>query len=249
MLGCPECREWYHRRRDDWSPKECAERLGHPPGTVQASYVYDSFGNLTDSTGSLTNSLRYTAREFDAETGLHYYRARYYDPAAGHFLSEDPVRFFAGDVNFYSYVFQSPVNYTDPTGLSCTCSYSQSTGRLRCRDDETGQVVVDVVGYSGYGDGKNNPEMQDAPYVGPIPTGRYEIQPAVNGSTGPLSLPLRRRGGRAGGFPPKREPDSFLIHGDSIERPGEASRGCIVAPRHARQRINDCGGGTVNVAP
>jgi RHS repeat-associated protein len=41
---------------------------------------YDSFGNLTASTGSLVNPFRYTARESDTETGLYYYRARYYDP-------------------------------------------------------------------------------------------------------------------------------------------------------------------------
>jgi len=41
----------------------------------------DSFGNVTKSTGTLRNPFNYTAREFDSETGLYYYRARYYDPA------------------------------------------------------------------------------------------------------------------------------------------------------------------------
>jgi RHS repeat-associated protein len=43
--------------------------------------TYDSFGKLTASTGSLVNPFQYTARESDTETGLYYYRARYYDPA------------------------------------------------------------------------------------------------------------------------------------------------------------------------
>ena len=45
-------------------------------GNVAASYVYDSFGNLTASTGTITNPFQYTGREFDSETGLYYYRAQ-----------------------------------------------------------------------------------------------------------------------------------------------------------------------------
>jgi hypothetical protein len=41
------------------------------------TYTYDSFGNTTNSTGSVTNYFRYTAREFDSETGIYYYRSRY----------------------------------------------------------------------------------------------------------------------------------------------------------------------------
>jgi uncharacterized protein RhaS with RHS repeats len=61
--------------------------LSNSGGTVAASYTYDSFGNMTASTGSTTNPLRYPAREFDSETNLYYYRARYYDPATGRFIS------------------------------------------------------------------------------------------------------------------------------------------------------------------
>jgi RHS repeat-associated protein len=62
-------------------------------GSLAQSYTYDSFGNLTNSSGSLTNFFRYTGREFNTETNLYYYCARYYDPAEGRFLSEDPIRF------------------------------------------------------------------------------------------------------------------------------------------------------------
>jgi RHS repeat-associated protein len=44
-----------------------------------------------------------------------YYRARYYDPTIGRFLSEDPIRFWGG-VDFYKYVDNSPTNMTDPSG-------------------------------------------------------------------------------------------------------------------------------------
>jgi len=55
--------------------------------------------------------------KFDSETSLYYYRARYYDPGVGRFLSEDPVGFGGGE-NFYRYVYNSPVGFADPMGLS-----------------------------------------------------------------------------------------------------------------------------------
>jgi RHS repeat-associated protein len=64
-------------------------------------------------TGSST-----TATESGVETGLYYNRARYYDPAMGRFLSEDPIG-FDSDSNFYRYVRNNPTNGIDPTGLDC----------------------------------------------------------------------------------------------------------------------------------
>jgi RHS repeat-associated protein len=90
--------------------------LSGATGTLANSYTYDSFGNLTNSTGSLSNPFRYTARELDTETGMYYYRARYYDPGAGRFLSEDPIS-FATDIDFYLYVHNDPISYIDPSGL------------------------------------------------------------------------------------------------------------------------------------
>jgi len=81
------------------------------------SYGYDAFGNITASTNGLINSFQYTGRDYDAETGLRYYRARYYEPQSGRFLSEDPLGFGAGD-NFYPYVLNNPTNLRDPSGRS-----------------------------------------------------------------------------------------------------------------------------------
>src|SRR5205085_1650095 len=55
------------------------------------TYVYDAFGSLTASTGTFLNPFQYTGRDYDIETGLRYYRARYYSPELGRFLSEDPI--------------------------------------------------------------------------------------------------------------------------------------------------------------
>jgi RHS repeat-associated protein len=104
--------------------------LSSAAGSIANTYTYDSYGNLTASTGSLTNSFRYTGREFDSETGLYYYRARYYDPAAGRFLREDPLG-FRGGINKYAYVSNSAPNFRDPRGLcggtllGCAASLSQ----------------------------------------------------------------------------------------------------------------------------
>jgi len=90
--------------------------LTNSSGAPAEMYTYDSFGKVTASSGSLTNPFQYTGRELDLETGLYYYRARYYDSVSGRFPSEDPLRFGAG-VNFYPYVGNSPLNSGDSLGL------------------------------------------------------------------------------------------------------------------------------------
>lgn len=61
-------------------------------GGVAQSYVYDSFGSIVSQNGSVVNPYSYTGREFDSESGLYYYRARYYDAKIGRFLQEDPLQ-------------------------------------------------------------------------------------------------------------------------------------------------------------
>jgi RHS repeat-associated protein len=86
---------------------------------ILASYGYDAFGNITSQTGSLTNSYTFTGREYDPESGLYYYRARYYDPTTGRFLSADPVPGYLIiplSLNLYPYTWNNPINYRDPDG-------------------------------------------------------------------------------------------------------------------------------------
>ncbi len=88
--------------------------LSNAAGSLAQTYTRDSFGNQIGSSGSLTNPFQYTAREFDAETSLYYYRARYYDPQSGRFLSEDPLtRHVASS---YSYVDNQPTEFSDFSG-------------------------------------------------------------------------------------------------------------------------------------
>jgi len=97
--------------------------LSNSAGALAQTYTFDSFGNQTAPSGSLTNPFQYTARESDTETGLYFYRARYYDPNGGRFVSEDPMAFRAG-VDFYAYVLNNPTNLVDPKGLLQVCCRS-----------------------------------------------------------------------------------------------------------------------------
>jgi RHS repeat-associated protein len=80
-------------------------------GSVSSSANYEAFGQ-----GSVWGSYSFTGREWDATAELYYYRARYYDPKVGRFISEDPIR-FGGGINFVAYVDNNPARNTDPSGL------------------------------------------------------------------------------------------------------------------------------------
>jgi RHS repeat-associated protein len=83
-------------------------------GNLTSSTNYDAFGNATNA--NFPNRHQFTGREFDDFTGLHYYRARFYDGNLGRFISEDPIGFAGGDVNLYGYVWNNPQNWVDPSG-------------------------------------------------------------------------------------------------------------------------------------
>ncbi len=90
---------------------------------VEGPYTYDAYGNCfvgstTTSCTTLpstTEPFRYTGQRYDAETGLMYYRARYYAPGIGRFVETDPVG-YKPDVNWYSYVGNDPTDRSDSNG-------------------------------------------------------------------------------------------------------------------------------------
>jgi RHS repeat-associated protein len=92
-------------------------------------YDYEPFGRFKETTGStIKNAYTFTGREWDAETGLYFYRARYMDSKIGRFIEKDPIG-LRGGINLYAYAGNNPVNLTDPSGLDpfvVTVNYSNS---------------------------------------------------------------------------------------------------------------------------
>jgi len=212
-------------------------------GTIQTSYGYEPYGNTTVTGVGTSNSFSYTGRELDA-TGLYFYRARYYSPQFGRFISEDPLGISGGGPNFYAYTGGDPVDFDDPFGLCWV--YRQSTHALYYQDEQTGTTTpIYASGYSGVGAGLNDSESEsvgeddDPNNSGPIPRGSYTIGPQqlnVTHGPRPKKLPASMRlipdasndmFGRAG----------FLIHGDNQAENNTASQGCIILPLWIRNKI------------
>jgi RHS repeat-associated protein len=89
--------------------------LADSAGTIQTSYAYDPYGNTAQTGQASTNPFQYTGREND-ETGLFYYRARYYSPQLQRFITSDPIG-LKGGLNTYTYVRNNPLRWKDPRGL------------------------------------------------------------------------------------------------------------------------------------
>jgi hypothetical protein len=119
-------------------------------------------------------------------------------------------------------------------------TYRQANGELFLEDE------LVSTGYSGSGEGKNNPALQGVADVGPIPRGVYTIGAPTSvdlpGPHGRFVLPLTPRAGDA-----LAGRNGFLIHGDSIEHPGAASHGCIILARVVRNRIAASGDDVLKV--
>jgi RHS repeat-associated protein len=87
-------------------------------GSLIDSLSYDAFGNITnESSPANGDRYKYTGREWNAELNLQYTRARFYEPATGRWISQDPLGFDSGDSNVYRYVKNAPTVFSDPSGL------------------------------------------------------------------------------------------------------------------------------------
>ena len=120
-------------------------------------------------------------------------------------------------------------------------TYYQRTGVFLIHAGDT--LLYQAIGYAGRWDGRNRPEADHLATIGPLPRGFYRVgKPRRHPRLGPLALPLQpfqtnEMFGRAG----------FYIHGDN--RTGDASHGCIILNRAAREAIVDLDVATVEVMP
>ncbi|WP_431111827.1 RHS repeat-associated core domain-containing protein [Variovorax paradoxus] len=113
--------------RDEIAFYQC-DHLGTPheltdyEGRVAWSAQYKAWGEAREviseagRRAGFANPIRFQGQYFDAETGLHYNRHRYYDPASGRYVSRDPLG-LAGGRNLHVYVGNNPVRGIDPLGL------------------------------------------------------------------------------------------------------------------------------------
>ena len=88
-------------------------------GVIQATYYYDAFGNILESTGEANNPYTYAGYQYDKETEYYYLNARYYDALTARFITEDTYRGDPRDpltLNLYTYGINNPIRYIDPTG-------------------------------------------------------------------------------------------------------------------------------------
>jgi RHS repeat-associated protein len=143
-------------------------------GNVLEQYEYNAQGHVnianasgTVETGTLIdNEILYTGRSYDAETGNYFYRARYYNPYLGRFISRDPLSGaeFSQGTNLYAYCQNNYLNLSDPTGmwtLSFGVSYNVQLGSSNWQGsmglvvDTSGNVAAYNTQGAGGGAGAN----------------------------------------------------------------------------------------------
>ncbi|HUY89056.1 MAG TPA: RHS repeat-associated core domain-containing protein [Pirellulales bacterium] len=108
--------------------------------------VYNSFGQVAYESAPTVHHLEgYTGAISDADTGMVSDWHRWYDPAVGRWISEDPMEFSAGDANLSRYVGNGATNYVDPFGLFPPNNRSEDVRQLI---NELNQLHLAITLYS-----------------------------------------------------------------------------------------------------
>ncbi|WP_174823813.1 RHS repeat-associated core domain-containing protein, partial [Pseudomonas koreensis] len=182
--ACP----FYYQLDHLGTPQELTDYSGEIVWSAQ----YDAYGKVSAITLAgedyLDQPLRFQGQYFDAESGLHYNRHRYYDPRLGRYLTPDPVK-LAGGLNQYQYT-PNPTGWVDPLGLACTpCPgaiqadgpYSEIVpgGGLEAHESRGGHVIAKHVERS---EAQLRARLQAEPHI-PIAStfpNRFEAEAALS---------------------------------------------------------------------
>ena len=129
---------FYYHQQSLWSVAAVTDAVGN----VAERYHYDAYGLpvITDGAGAaifdnpwgtphsaIGNPWMFTGRQFDEETGIYFYRERYYDPVKGRFLQRDPLEYMEG-INLYEYVQGRVITLVDPYGLKKIWGWEKNDG-------------------------------------------------------------------------------------------------------------------------
>ena len=112
---------------------------------VVNEYDYDAYGRAEIISESVPQPFLYTGREYEPEGEHYHYRARDYDPATGRFLQEDPIWFAAGDLNVHRYVWNNPLNWTDPSGLTAAAEDGATRGQSARQGASIGAIGLRLI--------------------------------------------------------------------------------------------------------
>ncbi|MEI9924472.1 MAG: VCBS domain-containing protein [Bradyrhizobium sp.] len=181
------------------STSELTDESGH----IQITYVFDAWGNLLQTVGTSDNPKLYTGQDFDPETGLQYFGARFYDSHTGSFITQDSFTGSAESppsLNRYVYTDDNPLRYTDPTGhdpAEVSGGYSTDIMMLPggidadfLYQDKTFQNVADVgEQFAGLISGlfEVNTKKADNPYVEFLLSAMPLMRPTYNMLSGVVS--------------------------------------------------------------
>ncbi len=109
-------------------------QITNTAGVIVEQYEYDAYGQFSIFNGAyapltasvIGNPVLFTGQRYDTESGLFFYKARYYSPVLGRFMQRDPLGFVDG-MSVYEYAVSNPSNYTDPMGLCSVCTGGSNT--------------------------------------------------------------------------------------------------------------------------